>query len=117
MNTRYLDAALNQLRAQDYPIRDEDVARLSPFAHAHLTVTGTAPTPSSYPSWPADYDRSAMTTRTIWPDPPGSLRSRETPAIEACDLELVAKKRSVLNTYPTPHPDHRKSLPEGRPKR
>jgi TnpA family transposase len=29
-NTRYIDAALNQLRAQDYPVRDEDVARLSP---------------------------------------------------------------------------------------
>jgi TnpA family transposase len=35
-NTRYTDAALNQLRTQGYPIRDEDVARLSPFAHAHL---------------------------------------------------------------------------------
>ncbi|MGH3672592.1 MAG: Tn3 family transposase [Pseudonocardiaceae bacterium] len=40
-NTRYLDAALTQLRAQGYAIRDEDVARLSPFAHAHLNVTGT----------------------------------------------------------------------------
>jgi len=40
-NTRYLDAALTQLRAQDYPVRDEDVARLSPFAHAHVNVTGT----------------------------------------------------------------------------
>lgn len=39
--TRYTDAALNQLRTQGYPIRDEDVARLSPFAHAHLNVTGT----------------------------------------------------------------------------
>ncbi|MGB6162281.1 MAG: Tn3 family transposase [Pseudonocardiaceae bacterium] len=40
-NTRYLDAALGQLRAQGYPIRDEDVARLSPFVHAHLNMTGT----------------------------------------------------------------------------
>lgn len=40
-NTRYLDAALHQLRAQGYPILDEDVARLSPFAHGHLNVTGT----------------------------------------------------------------------------
>jgi Tn3 transposase DDE domain len=40
-NTRYTDAAINQLRAQGYPIREEDVARLSPFAHAHLNVTGT----------------------------------------------------------------------------
>jgi Tn3 transposase DDE domain len=40
-NTHYLDAALNQLRAHGYPIRDEDIARLSPFVHAHLNVTGT----------------------------------------------------------------------------
>ena len=30
-NTVYTDAALNRLRAQGYPVRDEDVARLGPF--------------------------------------------------------------------------------------
>ena len=32
-NTMYLDAALSQLRKGGYPVRDEDVARLSPFVH------------------------------------------------------------------------------------
>ncbi len=32
-NTIYMDAALTQLRQEGYPIRDEDVARLSPFIH------------------------------------------------------------------------------------
>ncbi len=39
--TRYLDAAVTQLRDQDYPIREEDLARLSPFVHSHLGVLGT----------------------------------------------------------------------------
>ncbi|ROO86434.1 TnpA family transposase [Actinocorallia herbida] len=40
-NTCYLDAALHQLEAQGYPVRDEDVARLSPFVRAHINVNGT----------------------------------------------------------------------------
>jgi TnpA family transposase len=39
--TRYLDAAITQLRHQGYPVLDEDVARLSPFVHSHLGVHGT----------------------------------------------------------------------------
>jgi hypothetical protein len=39
-NTRYLSAALDQLRAQGYPVLDEDVARLSPFLHRHINVNG-----------------------------------------------------------------------------
>lgn len=39
--TRYLDAAVTSLQAQGYPIKDEDVARLSPFVHSHLGVHGT----------------------------------------------------------------------------
>jgi len=39
-NTVYIDAALNQLRAQGYPVRDEDVARLSPFMTKHINVHG-----------------------------------------------------------------------------
>jgi TnpA family transposase len=38
--TTYLDAALEQLRAQGYPVRDEDAARLSPFQDAHIDVHG-----------------------------------------------------------------------------
>jgi len=36
--TVYLDAAIRQLRAQGYPVLDEDMARLSPFVSRHLGV-------------------------------------------------------------------------------
>jgi TnpA family transposase len=39
-NTRYLDAALAQLRAASYPVRNEDVARLSPFIRQHVNMHG-----------------------------------------------------------------------------
>jgi TnpA family transposase len=39
-NTRYMDAALAQLRASDYPLREEDIARLSPLGFKHLNVLG-----------------------------------------------------------------------------
>ena len=39
-NTLYLDAALEQLRQQGYPIQDEDVARLSPLAFDHINLLG-----------------------------------------------------------------------------
>lgn len=34
-NTLYLDLALAGLRAQGYPVLDEDIARLSPYAPPH----------------------------------------------------------------------------------
>lgn len=39
--TVYLDAAVRRLMTQGYPVRDEDVARLSPFVNTHLGVHGT----------------------------------------------------------------------------
>ncbi|MCW2915083.1 MAG: transposase [Actinomycetia bacterium] len=39
-NTRYMDAALAKLRIQGFAVRDEDVARLSPFIHAHVNMLG-----------------------------------------------------------------------------
>jgi len=39
-NTIYLEAVLNQLRKEGYPVRDEDVARLSPLIHDHITFLG-----------------------------------------------------------------------------
>jgi TnpA family transposase len=39
-NTRYMDAAVNQLRADGFDVRDEDVARLSPFVRQHITMHG-----------------------------------------------------------------------------
>jgi Tn3 transposase DDE domain len=39
-NTRYMNAALDQLHAQGRDVRDEDVVRLSPFVRHHLNVHG-----------------------------------------------------------------------------
>lgn len=39
-NTRYLNAILQELRAQGHPVLDEDAARLSPLGHAHVNELG-----------------------------------------------------------------------------
>ncbi|NEA59636.1 Tn3 family transposase [Streptomyces sp. SID13666] len=39
-NTRYMDAALTQLRADGFDVRDQDVARLSPFVRHHVNMLG-----------------------------------------------------------------------------
>ncbi len=39
-NTIYIDAVLAQLRREGYLVRDEDVARLSPFIHEHINLLG-----------------------------------------------------------------------------
>jgi hypothetical protein len=38
--TRYMDAAVNKLRADGFDLRDEDVARLSPFVRHHINMLG-----------------------------------------------------------------------------
>ncbi len=38
--TRYMDAAVTQLRADGFDVRDEDVARLSSFVRHHINVLG-----------------------------------------------------------------------------
>ncbi|WSP35878.1 transposase [Streptomyces sp. NBC_01244] len=47
--TRYIDAVVSQLRAEEHAIGDEDIARLSPLKHKDLNVLGrysfTASTP------------------------------------------------------------------------
>lgn len=35
-----MDAAVNQLRADGFDVRDEDVARLSPFVRRHINMLG-----------------------------------------------------------------------------
>lgn len=40
-NTTYLNAAIDELREQGYPVLDEDAARLSPLGDTHLNVHGT----------------------------------------------------------------------------
>lgn len=39
-NTVYMEAALNQLRQDGYPVRDDDVAWLSPLLHEHINMLG-----------------------------------------------------------------------------
>ncbi|WSI21659.1 transposase [[Kitasatospora] papulosa] len=39
-DTRYMDAAVNQLCADSFEVRDADVARLSPFVRHHINVLG-----------------------------------------------------------------------------
>ena len=39
-NTLYLDAALAALRAEGYPVREEDAARLSPLGCEHINLLG-----------------------------------------------------------------------------
>ncbi len=39
-NTQFMDAAVNQLRADGFDVRDEDLARLSPFVRHHINMLG-----------------------------------------------------------------------------
>ena len=39
-NTIYVEAALNQLRLEGYPVGEADVARLSPLVHEHIHMLG-----------------------------------------------------------------------------
>src|SRR6516162_7772811 len=39
-NTLYMDAALEQLRAEGFTVRAEDVARLSPLVFEHINLLG-----------------------------------------------------------------------------
>ncbi|WP_106253053.1 Tn3 family transposase [Nonomuraea fuscirosea] len=48
-NSKYLSAIVDQLRAQGVPVKDEDVARLSPLGHAHLNCLGRYAIASSAP--------------------------------------------------------------------
>ena len=42
-NTIYMDAALDQLRAEGFDVRDEDVARLSPLGFDHINMLADTP--------------------------------------------------------------------------
>ena len=39
-NTIYIEAALNQLRTEGYPVKDEDVYRFSPLQHENINMLG-----------------------------------------------------------------------------
>ncbi len=40
-NTRYMQAALDHLRATGYPVQDSDLEHLSPITSAHINVHGS----------------------------------------------------------------------------
>ena len=61
-NTAYIDAALNRLRAQGYPVRDEDVARLSPFMRNHVNLHGKYSFTAVEPAGPG---KGATATRQL----------------------------------------------------
>ncbi len=53
-NTRYLDAAVTQLRADGFEVRDEDVSRLLPFVRHHINILGPVLLPALRSArWPA----------------------------------------------------------------
>jgi hypothetical protein len=39
-NTIYIEAALNQLRKEGHPMKDEDAYRLSPLQHENINMLG-----------------------------------------------------------------------------
>jgi len=39
-NTVHMQAAIDQLRAEGYPVLDEDIPRLSPYIHDHINMLG-----------------------------------------------------------------------------
>ena len=61
-NTVYIDAALSRLRAQGYPMRDEDVARHSPFMRNHVNVHGKYSFTAVEPAGPG---KGATATRQL----------------------------------------------------
>jgi hypothetical protein len=48
--TKYIDAAVAQLRTEGHEISDEDIARLSPLKHKNLNVLGRYHFTSSTPA-------------------------------------------------------------------
>lgn len=64
-NIFYMDKALRQLRADGYPLLDEDVARLSPFGRKYINVIGTYSftAPTWAPSASANYATPTPTTK------------------------------------------------------
>ncbi len=39
-STQYINAAIEQLRSEGFPINDEDLKRLSPLGHDHINLLG-----------------------------------------------------------------------------
>jgi len=74
-NTRYQDAALNQLRSNGHPVDDDDVRRLSPLGHDHINLLGAATSspPTTSPATTSDPPRPNA-ARGLRDDPAPLLR-------------------------------------------
>ncbi|WP_441952333.1 Tn3 family transposase [Nocardia sp. 2TAF39] len=70
--TRYMDAAVKQLRADGFDVRDEDVARLSPFVRHHINLLGrySFQLPARRPASAARPGRHRRRMTGSWPAPP-----------------------------------------------
>jgi hypothetical protein len=49
-NTRYMEAALDHLRATGFDVRDEDVQRLTPLIWEHIELHGRYAFPEELPA-------------------------------------------------------------------
>jgi TnpA family transposase len=56
-NTLYMQAAIEQLRAEGYPVLNEDIAHLSPRVHDHINISFATRSRSRNRSPGASYDR------------------------------------------------------------
>jgi TnpA family transposase len=56
-NTLYMQAAIEQLRAEGYPVLNEDIAHLSPRVHDHINISFATRSRSRNRSPGAGYDR------------------------------------------------------------
>lgn len=78
--TRYIDAAVAQLRAEGHDIRDEGIARLSPLKHKNLNCLGrysfsaSRPVDGCGPCATRTPSTSTMTTERR--SEPGAVRTR-----------------------------------------
>jgi hypothetical protein len=57
-NTLYMQPAIDQLRAEGYPVSDEDIPHLSPHVHDHITCSVATRSRSRNRSPAASYDPS-----------------------------------------------------------
>lgn len=100
-NTRYMDAAVTQLREDGFDIRDEDVARLSPFVRHRINVFGRYS--FQLPDLPGglrplrdkdaiDEERHAL-ARTAGQDAPGGMARRNVRRCSQCAARLPEGSR------------------------
>lgn len=84
---RYLDHAIEQLRADGYPVLDADVARLSPYMRRHINFHG------HYSFAPTNLGGRAHGSETIW-TPTSSARPRSRNGRRRCSARRSSRSSS-----------------------